>query len=1113
MAISSTIKRAIGGAFFYSILGAVWAGMIWLYLNHIYWPQRDMVAFTDHQFWGWLSWVPFLDTAPYLTLDPVRYELSELKWLGILCGIPFFALISRFTLTDLPWLQRGFNIFVRAALVIALVGSLLQLHRTEFETHVATIFIVDVSESVPDKTLKETQKYIQGVYDQKKNQDSIKLITFSKRPRLIRLADGKIPELARHPEDTETLERRKRNQAQLEREKEEQEKAARDAAAEAAPKEDATAKDKKAPPKPPKTAPKPDETEAPKEDAAALAAAEEKEALANEVAAREATTQADSVNQHTNIQAALRLAYGMFPPENLKRIVLISDGNQTEGDLLGEAFNARTYGIRIYTKHFEIKPRHEMMISHVTIKGRDNLRVDQPFEVEVEVFSTHPEELEYDLKHRLGEYSLSVDKSDPIRYPPKIKQGENYITLEVTPHKPGGLDYRIDLQIDGCKMSDIKGNAFATEGCKDHYFSNNYYKEKLEINDKPNILYVEGDSRRSHFLRRGLEGDGKSSKFKVHVRRAGGLPHTIDEALQFDAIILSDAPVYDSRNNRTNVTIQQMKVLDNYVRRYGGGFIAIGGERSFGMGGYQDTLVEKLLPVSFDAKKTENQNHIGLALVIDKSGSMQGQKMDLAKDAAKKTVEVLGKRDKVMIIGFDDTPQKYVPLQRASNRMRILNRISTIRADGGTDIEPALEVAYLDLAMASAKIKHVILLSDGQSNYGNIASLVRQMRDERITVSTVAVGSGADAVLLRQIADLGGGRFYSTTDPSSIPRIFLQETSLVTKNAVVEEPFRPRVAKKHPMTKGLSFSSAPDLLGYVTTKARRSAEVLLKEPYRGAPILATWKQGLGNATVFTSDAKNRWATAWVNTRSFYPKFWSQVVRTTMRRDKQNFLPMIAELQRGQGMITVDAIDNHDLFIKDLDSTIRIVPPQVGTCDDSEACVTQYGEGWYCSSDYRKVRRAESEPVYWDTSRERAQCFTESALTQTAPGIYEEQFDLLDFGPYYIEAVHYRPNKKGKFQEFGRSRSTLSYPFPMEYFFLKPNRAIIDKVTQITEGGLDPSFAKLFDPEDQKIKRQEPLWRYFLYLALIILIIDILFRRVRFYGRTNVAWEKVAGRGR
>lgn len=1099
------LRRLFGALAFCIPLVAVTALLAWLFVEVIYKPQRYTLVFTDHEFWSEMSWLPFVDTEAYRTGEPVRYEMSDLYWLGILCGLPLLALIDRFSLTDLPLGQRIFNMFMRSLLIITLVGSLLNLNRTDFESHVATVFVVDVSESVPNEVLVQAEQYIESVYKQrmlaKDNTDSIKLITFSKRARVIPLPrdangdgtlDGEFPKLERHPEPE------------------------KEASSELASKDTV-----------------PGEGEEPKPKEAAPGEGEVNEEL------REAVGQWHAgVNQHTNVQNALRLAYGVFPPEHVKRVVLITDGNQTEGDLLGEAYNARRNGVKLFSKHFPSSPKPEVLIRSVFIKDRDALRVGKPFDIELELFSTHGPDTDAANaiealieRESLGEISggavqsgiqdaiaklerecKSVDTATllaGLSSPPDgvslstpgvvstlvyesstclevefsvwqgefkedhnsktipIQKGETFVTLTSEPFNPGPVTYQINMR----PKKDAKGEVLDTYG------GNNTYWERLIIEGKPRILYVEGTPRRAHYLQRALEGYGESAgqNFQVEVRPAGGMPTTEEDINQFDAVILSDTPMVSQRG-RTYVSYQAMNILEDYVRKRGGGFIAIGGEQAFGLGGYQDTLIEKILPVKFDANLKRKIPSLALALVIDKSGSMsEANRIELAKDAAKASVEVLRKTDRVMVIGFDDTPRTYVKLQNASNRINIIKAISKMSAGGGTNIEAALEGAYLDLAQVPAKIKHVILLSDGQSSYGSIPELVRTMNDDLITVSTIAVGNGADTVLLNQIADIGGGRSYFTNDPYSIPRIFLTETNLVSQNAIVEEPFTPYVKKSNSMIKGLSFSSAPDLLGYVTTKKKDGAEVLLTHPRHGDPVLATWRYGLGRVTVFTSDVKNRWATGWVSTRTFFPKFWSQVVRETMRRKDQTFFTMNASIKDGRGHIAVDATDDDEQFINGLVSTVKIEHPD-GKKDEVD-------------------------------------------LYQTAPGLYEGDFELGVFGPYFLQASHRTLKDDGSVgSEIAESRATMPYPYPREYLATEPNTAIVNKAAEVTGGdtlndsadNLGPTLAKLFDPEGQKVKFQEPLWHWFLYVALLLFILDVLFRRVRFWGRTEVSWEKVSG---
>src|SRR5262245_59403727 len=172
-----------------------------------------------------------------------------------------------------------------------------------------------------------------------------------------------------------------------------------------------------------------------------------------------------------------------------------------------------------------------------------------------------------------------------------------------------------------------------------------------------------------------------------------------------------------------------MAALDAYVQGMGGGLIMAGGEDSFGSGGYERTTIENMMPVRFDSEKIKEQPDIALVLVIDRSGSMQGPKLEAAKESARVTAEVLSPND---MIAVDSEAQVYVRPTRASNRMRISNDIARLQSDGGTNIFPGLKEAFEILQGLNAKVKHVILLSDGEAPTDGIAELVGDMRASRI---------------------------------------------------------------------------------------------------------------------------------------------------------------------------------------------------------------------------------------------------------------------------------------------------------------------------------------------------------------------------------------------
>ena len=728
-------------------------------------------------------------------------------------------------------------------------------------------------------------------------------------------------------------------------------------------------------------------------------------------------------DQTTDIESALRFSYALFPENHVRRIILMGDGNQTQGDVLAEAARARTQDIRIDVRHLESAPIQEVLIQSLDVRERDNLRVGKPFEIVVQILSTH----ETDLSFTFDKNDIRDTKNSQMVH---LEPGENFITLTTESDTPGPLKCRFALQ-------DVPED-------QDRFAENNVLLDEFNIQGKPKILYIEQNSSNASYLQRALAGygDSQGQSFDVEVRGSTGLPTSMREILKYSAVILGDVP-RETNAGRTNVTSESMNLIQDYVKRQGGGFIAIGGAEAFGLGGYQNTPIEKILPVEFKNETPQNNQTSAIALVIDKSGSMsEHRNLDVAKEAAKASVSALKPQDRVLVVGFDDAPYIVVPMTRAVNRSSINSKISRMQPNGGTNIRDALEMTYLEMAMVSAKTKHVILLTDGHSSYTGIDALVREMAKARITVSTIALAD-ADTTLLSRIASLGKGRAYIARDNSSVPRIFVEETNRVANQSIVETPFVPTVAKNHEMIKGVTFQT---LLGFVGTKAKSGSQTILKAP-GGAPLLAHWSVGTGKTTVFTSDAKNRWASGWIRQSSSFARFWAQVVRATMKTDEETRFDMIVRRENDRVRLIVDAISENDTFLNHLDVTAEITQP-----DGTQVSL---------------------------------------ALPQTAPGFYETTMPLTTYGTYQAKA-----DLRQDGESIGFAQKTFTFPYTQEFARTVPNFDLLDAVAASTNGKIDPPFADTADPGDFKIRSFSPIWYYFLFLALIALVADVAFRRIR-----------------
>lgn len=756
--------------------------------------------------------------------------------------------------------------------------------------------------------------------------------------------------------------------------------------------------------------------------------------------AREATELPEQLARHgdeahtdagagSNMAAALQLAYGLFPPGHLRRAVLLTDGGQTEGDLLAEASRAREFDVRLFHHVYTQGAPEEVAVRDVTVP--EQLRVGDPFPVRARVFSNYAAEARVRLYQ--GETLNGLDSVRDVTLTP----GDNEIEFQSVVRVAGPVTYRLELQPRG----------------EDRFPANNRFETTAVVPGKPSVLYVEGAAGRANYLSRALA----AGDFDVDVRTPRSIPTSSAELERFDFFMLSDV-------SADEVSMSQMEAIERYVRDQGGGFMMAGGESGFGLGGWQGSRMERLLPVRMDAERRRNQPSLALALVIDRSGSMAGQKLELAKEAARATAEMLGADDYIMVVGFDSEPERIVRMQSARNRLRIVRDISRMTARGGTNIFPALDMAYQDLAVTRARVKHVIVLTDGQAPESGIAELVQVMRAEGITVTSVGLGSDVNRVLLEQVASLGGGRSYFTNDPHNVPRIFMRETTTVARSAAVEEYFQPMVVQNADFLRGIDIASAPFLHGYVATRRKPTPAQVILQSDLGEPILARWRVGLGWSMAWTSDVKNRWAVEWLRWPQF-SRFWTQLVREHMRQRRRETLDMTAEVLDGEVRVTVDAIDTADRFMNDLESTLTVEGPMGAPA----------------------AREGVDNP--------QARVRETHALRQTAPGLYEARFPLERYGSFMLTASHERQGRA-----VAESTAQLANPYPREYLTFEPNRALLERATGVTGGGALDAISALFDPGDETIRSHEELWPKLLFLALGLFLLDLALRRVRLFDR-------------
>lgn len=277
--------------------------------------------------------------------------------------------------------------------------------------------------------------------------------------------------------------------------------------------------------------------------------------------------------------------------------------------------------------------------------------------------------------------------------------------------------------------------------------------------------------------------------------------------------------------------------------------------------------------------------------------------MELARLAAIGVIENLRPVDLVGVLIFDNSFQWAVPIRKAEDRQLIKRLVAGITPDGGTQIAPALSEAFRRTIPVRATFKHIVLLTDGISEEGDSISVAREAFQQKITISTVGLGQDVNRAYLERIANLSKGKSYFLNDPSGLEQILLRDVMEHTGSTAVEKPISPIVTKQVEILDGIEMNKAPALKGYVKFTAKPTAETILSVPGTAPdqrdPLLVRWQYGLGRVTVFTSDAKSRWAEPWVNWPGF-DRFWANISRdllphTESEEARVDFDPATSEL--------------------------------------------------------------------------------------------------------------------------------------------------------------------------------------------------------------------------
>lgn len=754
-----------------------------------------------------------------------------------------------------------------------------------------------------------------------------------------------------------------------------------------------------------------------------------KDALVERLATEEAVLsdlESVPVTTQTNISKALQLAMALFPNEGAKRVILLSDGQENLGIALEQADVLALSQIELLYYPLNNEPQGlEVMVQ--ALEAPSSIRQGEQLQLAATIRSSGPINATLQIT---GDNNEIVATQQVY-----LSQGENQFVFPITLEDPGFHRFRIKITPEA-----------------DSNLQNNEASAFVLVSGPPKVLIIEGISGEGTNLMNALV----STEMLVTVRPPSGMPTTLLEASDYEAIILINTP-------SSMLPDGSMEIIRTYVRDLGKGFAMIGGENAYGAGGYLRTPIEETLPVNMDVRSKELTANLALVLAIDKSGSMGrchcddpdlsqqytrqevGQpKVDIAKEAVMKAASALGPEDYLGVVAFDEAARWALQSGKLASYPTIENAIGGILAEGQTNIWAGVQAAYDSLSSIDAKKKHIILLTDGWSQTGDITSLVEEMESNGITLSIIAAGGGS-AEYLESLSEIGNGRYYPAQDILRVPDIFLKETVQSVGRYIIEEPFLPLPESPGPSLNGIDTLSLPPILGYNGTTPKTAARLDLISP-SGDPLLATWQFGLGRSAAWTSDMKGQWADQWLTWDGF-SKFSSQLIGWILPEPKSNFIEATASLNNDTAEINLVAKDENGQLLNFVQAQATIIQPGLET--------------------------------------------QEIDLEQVGPGAYSGSFEANLMGVYLIRIGANDQN----YHSLGQQTLGLVVPFSPEYKTTGIDIAKLNQLAQKTGGSELQNPADAFLHNLTSTMFAVELWRPLLLITAFLFLFDVANRRL------------------
>lgn len=717
----------------------------------------------------------------------------------------------------------------------------------------------------------------------------------------------------------------------------------------------------------------------------------------------------------TNLEQTLSLAAAMLPEENRGRIVLISDGTETEGSISQILDELKSRDIAVDVLPIQYEYDKEVWLENLELPRF--VKLGENYEASVVLSS---------LQDGAGKLVLRENGEQIYEQEVKFKAGKNRFVVPIYLRDPGYYEYSATIE---------------TQAADDQIRENNTVINYIYVEGEGKVLVVTnpaGDDRDWESLVKAI----REGERNVDVVSAYEFPNDSLSLMPYDAVLFVNVPA-DAFN------VIQLKAVHDSVFNQGIGFMMVGGDNSFGPGGYHRTVIEDALPVTMDITKKKVLPKGALAIILHTCEFPEGNTW--GKRITKQAIKVLGAQDEVGVLVYDymEGEKWLFKLTPAGDYEKMVPKINGAQIGDMPSFVNTMRLGLKGLKESDASTKHMIIISDGDPQ-PPAPQLISDFQKNKVSVSMVAIfpHGGRDISTMRAIAGATGGRYYFPSDPNQLPSIFIKESKTLKRSMIQNETFVPEVGMISPVLKGIE--RIPPLFGYVLTTIKPRAEGVLNAPEKKEaegeidPVLSFWRYGLGTTAAFTSDLSPNWGKDWVNW-DHYQAFVKQLMIKISRVQKQDHLKLWSHVTGNKATIMVEDFHPEESF---LNVAARIAGPH----DRKETVV----------------------------------------LKQVSPRRYQAEVPLWGKGRYQVTAL----GKSGERED--HANGGFIVPYSPEFLRFRSNPIVLEEIAQKTGGQrLDPVNATdvIYGRRDPK-QSSNPVFDWFLMALAFLVPLDVAIRRVQ-----------------